>query len=278
MTLDPDTLSNRSLADLMSLSGRLAIVTGGAQGMGYAIARRLAEAGADLIIADVNESGVKIAAADFARSYNVRAEGMKVNVSSSADIAALACYADEHWGQLDIWINCAGIQPGKLLVETSDEEWHAMQDINLGGAFFGCREAAKRMTSVGKGVIINITSVCGYRGRPSLAHYCASKHGLAGLTSSLAMELGPSGVRVLCVSPGQTDTPGLRDALQTAAANGGASDQSFQTMMERGRSLMPLRRIGKPDDIARAVVFAASDLAAFVTATTIFADGGASAY
>lgn len=278
MTLDPDGLASRSIADLISLRGRLAVVTGGAQGMGHAIARRLAEAGADLLVADVNGAGAAAAAADMARDHNIRAEGIRVDVSSSEEVALLAKKADDEWGYLHIWVNCAGIQPGKLLVETSDDEWRAMQDVNLAGAFYGCREAGKRMAKAGRGVIINITSVCGYRGRPSLAHYCATKHGLVGLTQSLAMELGPSGVRVVCVSPGQTDTPGLRDALETAAASASASDQSFQDMMERGRSLMPLRRIGKPDDIARAVLFAASDLAAFVTATTVFADGGASAY
>lgn len=278
MTSDPSALAARSIADLISLKGRLAVVTGGAQGMGLAICRRLSESGADLVVADRNGDGANAVAAELAAAHRVRAIGVETDVASSTSVRALAEIADKEWGRVDIWVNCAGIQPGKLLTETTDEEWAAMRDVNLGGVFFGCREAGRRMAVAGKGVIVNITSVLGYRGRPSLAHYAATKHGVVGLTQSLAMELGPLGVRVLCVSPGQTDTPGWREALAKAAASGGNSDTSFQQMMDNGRRIIPLRRIGAPDDVARAVLFAASDLAAFVTATTVYADGGSTAY
>jgi NAD(P)-dependent dehydrogenase (short-subunit alcohol dehydrogenase family) len=276
--LSPEALAATSISDLISLKGRKAVITGGARGMGEAIARRLAEAGADLLIGDRDAEGAAATAANLAKTYGVQAKGVFLDVAQSKSVSELAETADKDWGRIDVWVNCAGIQPGKLLVETTDEEWHAMNDVNLGGVFFGCREAAKRMVGVNSGVIINITSVCAYRGRPSLAHYCATKHGVVGMTQSMAMELGPLGVRVVCVSPGQTDTPGLREALANAAASGGASDESFQTMMETGRKIIPLRRIGQPDDVARAVLFVASDMASFITATTVYADGGTTAF
>jgi NAD(P)-dependent dehydrogenase (short-subunit alcohol dehydrogenase family) len=276
--LTPETLAATSISDLISLKGRKAVVTGGARGMGEAIARRLAEAGADILIGDREADLAAATAANLAKTYGVKAKGVFLDVAQSKSVSELAEAADKDWGRIDVWVNCAGIQPGKLLVETTDEEWHAMNDVNLGGVFFGCREAAKRMVAVNNGVIINITSVCAYRGRPSLAHYCATKHGVVGMTQSMAMELGPLGVRVVCVSPGQTDTPGLREALAKAAASGGASDESFQTMMETGRKIIPLRRIGQPDDVARAVLFVASDMASFITATTVYADGGTTAF
>ena len=277
MAVDPDHLASQPIGRLVSLQGRVAAVSGGARGIGYAICNRLAEAGADIVVGDRDGDGATRAAELLAGAHGIKAVGAFVDVASAASVVTFAAAADA-WGKLDIWVNCAGIQPGKLLVDTSDEEWQQMSDVNLSGVFYGCREAARRMVPAGSGVIINITSVCGYRGRASLAHYCASKHGVVGLTQSLAMEVGPAGVRVLAVSPGQTDTPGWREQMELTAQRAETSGDSYQAMMETGRKIIPLRRIGRPDDIARAVLFCASDLAAFMTATTVFADGGLSAY
>jgi NAD(P)-dependent dehydrogenase (short-subunit alcohol dehydrogenase family) len=161
-------------------------------------------------------------------------------------------------------------------IETTDAQWDQVQDVNLRGTFFGCREAGKRMAAAGRGVIVNITSVSAYRGRASVGHYAAAKHGVAGLTKSLAVELGARGVRVVAVSPCMTETPGL-DEQRRVSQSGGAKSDSFQDMEARIRSSIPLRRFGHPDDVARAVLFCASDLAGFVTASTVFADGGVSA-
>ncbi len=163
--LTPETLAATSISDLISLKGRKAVVTGGARGMGEAIAERLAEAGADVLIGDREADLAAATAANLAKTYGVEAKGVFLDVAQSKSVSNLAETADKDWGRIDVWVNCAGIQPGKLLVETTDEEWHAMNDVNLGGVFFGCREAAKRMVAVNNGVIINITSVCAYRGR-----------------------------------------------------------------------------------------------------------------
>lgn len=274
--MSPEDLAARPLTDLVSLRGRAAVITGGGRGIGAAIARRLTEAGADLAIGDLNEANAAAGADEMRQRFQVRTVATRLDVTESASLEALATLAETTFGRIDIWVNNVGVFPPALLIETTAAEWDRVQEVNLRGAFFGCREAGKRMAAAGRGVIINITSVSGYRGRASIGHYTAAKHGVAGLTKSLAVELGGSGLRVVAVSPCMTETPGL--AEQRRASRGGdAQEDSFQAMAARIRSSIPLNRFGHPDDVARAVLFCASDLAGFVTATTVFADGGVSA-
>lgn len=274
--MKPDELASQPLLDLISLRGRAAVITGGGRGIGAAIARRLAEAGANLAIGDLNEANAVVLADDMRQRYQVQAIATGLDVTESASVAALAALADSTFGQIDIWVNNVGVFPPAVLIETTDAQWNEVQDVNLRGTFFGCREAGKRMAEAGRGVIINITSVSGYRGRASIGHYTAAKHGVVGLTKSLAVELGGRGVRVVAVSPCMTETPGLAEQRQ-ASRGGDAKGDGFQDMEARIRGSIPLNRFGHPDDVARAVLFCASDLAAFVTASTVFADGGVSA-
>ena len=274
---DPSVLASRSLSELVSLKGRNAVITGGARGLGYAIARRFAEAGARLMLGDKNGQGAAEAAGALEREFGTAAFSCELDVSNSASVQRFAQEADARLGGLDIWVNNAGIFPAAILADTTDEEWDLVQDVNLKGTFYGCREAARRMRETGSGVIINITSVGGYRGRPSLAHYNAAEHGVVGMTESLAMELGPLGVRVMAVAPGMNETPGLQEQRGSYGSNSEAA-QGFRDMEQRIVSAIPLRRLGQPDDVARVVLFAASDLAAYVTATTVFSDGGTSAF
>lgn len=274
--MNPMELAARPLADLISLRGRTAVITGGGRGIGTAIARRLAEAGSNLVIGDLNETAAAAVAYEVRQRFQVGAVAAPLDVADSASVAALAEMAEATFGRIDIWVNNVGVYPPALLTETTDAQWDEVQHVNLRGTFFGCREAGRRMAAAGRGVIINITSVAGYRGRASIGHYTAAKHGVAGLTKSLAVELGGRGVRVVAVSPCMTETPGL-DEQRRAAQGGSAKGDSFQEMEARIRSSIPLNRFGHPDDVARAVLFCASDLAAFVTASTVFADGGVSA-
>lgn len=274
--MTPEELAARPLADLISLRGQAAVITGGGRGIGAAIARRLAEAGADLVIGDLNEANAADVAEEMRRRFQVRAIATRLDVTESPSVAALAELAEASFGRIDIWVNNVGAFPPAVLIETTDAQWDEVQDVNLRGTFFGCREAGKRMAAAGHGVIVNITSVSGYRGRASIGHYTAAKHGVAGLTKSLAVELGGRGVRVVAVSPCMTETPGLTEQRQ-ASQGGDAKGDSFQEMEARIRSSIPLNRFGHPDDVARAVLFCASDLAGFVTASTVFADGGVSA-
>jgi NAD(P)-dependent dehydrogenase (short-subunit alcohol dehydrogenase family) len=270
-------LASRSIAQLISLRGRRSVITGGARGLGYAIARRFAEAGADVFIGDKNEAGAATAAQELKETFGCAASSSILDVRDAQSTARFAEAADRAMGGLDIWVNNAGIFPAALLAETTDDEWDLVHDVNLRGTFLGCREAGTRMEKAGRGVIINITSVSGYRGRASLAHYVAAKHGVVGLTKALAMELGPKGVRVVAVAPAMTETPGLDEQRARYTSNAEAA-HSFREMEQKITATVPLRRLGHPDDVARVVLFAASDLAAFVTATTVFCDGGVSAF
>jgi NAD(P)-dependent dehydrogenase (short-subunit alcohol dehydrogenase family) len=274
--MDPEQLAARTVADLISLHGRTAVITGGGRGIGEAIARRLAEAGANLVIGDLNEQNAARVAESTRNEFRVKTRSASLDVTNSNSVASIADLSIQEFGCIDIWVNNAGVFPPAVLVETTDAQWNQVHDINLRGTFFGCREAGKRMLPRGSGVIINITSVSGYRGRASVGHYAAAKHGVVGLTKSLAVELGPKGIRVVAVSPCMTETPGLAEQRK-ASQQGDAKGDSFQDMQRRIRGSIPLNRFGHPDDIARAVLFCASDLASFVTATTVFADGGVSA-
>lgn len=277
MSLDPKALAARSVTDLVSLKGRRAVITGGARGLGLAIARRLAEAGASLVLGDKNEQGARDAALAIAREFRIAAHAAPLDVTVAASMARFAAEAETALGGIDIWINNAGTYPPAIMTETTDEEWDLVQNVNLRGTFLGCREAGRRMEEQGRGVIVNITSVGGYRGRPSLAHYNAAKHGVVGLTKSAAMELGPKGVRVVAVAPAMTETEGLEEQRAKYGSNTEAA-QSFREMEQKILATFPLRRFGQPDDVARVVLFVVSDLAAFVTATTVFCDGGVSAF
>jgi len=273
----PD-VSHLPLLELISLRGRVAIITGGARGIGLAIARRLAEAGADIVIADLNEPRASAAAAAVAKHFGVRTLACKLDVADSRSIAATADRSLAELGSLDIWVNNAGVYPVTPCIDLTDEEWDSVNDVNLRGTFLGCREAAKRMrqtSRASKGVILNIASMAGFRGRAGCAHYGATKHAVVGLTKSLAVELGPQGIRVLAVAPTLAETPGVHERR---AASMGESAEIMTALEHKVIATIPLGRSAQPDDIARAALFCVSDLAAFVTGTTVFADGGHSAF
>jgi NAD(P)-dependent dehydrogenase (short-subunit alcohol dehydrogenase family) len=268
----PD-FTDRSIADLISLSGRNALITGGARGLGLAMARRFAEAGANVVIADVDEEAASDAAVRLAEQFGTTTLGVRLDVRQSSSVADAARRAAE-LGSLDIWVNNAGVYPITPLPELSDEEWEQVNGVNLTGTFYGCREAARHMVDRG-GVIINIESMAAFRGRAGCAHYAASKHGVSGLTKSLAIELGPRGIRVLAIAPTLAETPGVH--ARRAAASG-TSGNMASALEEKVVASIPLGRTALPDDVARVALFCASDLAAFVSGTTVFSDGGHSAF
>ncbi len=257
----PD-VSEKSIAELISLKGRNAVVTGGARGIGLAICNRLAEAGANIVVADVREDIGKEAAEHIAQQWGVKALFCVADVSDGASIAQLADKTVQELGGINIWVNNAGIYPFGPVVEMSDEQWDRVLDINLRGTFIGAREAAKRMIVAQKGgVIINLASTAGYHGAAGAAHYVASKHGVRGLTKSLAIELGPLNIRVLALAPTLISTPGVSESgLDT-------STSAYESH--------PLGRVGVPDDVGRVALFCASDLSMLMTGSTIAVDAGA---
>lgn len=262
-------VSGRSIAELVSLAGRSAVVTGGGRGLGKAIADRLSEAGAKVLIGDVDESLAKAAAADICGRGGM-ALGMFMDVTDTASVIAAADLAVERLGGIDIWVNNAGIFPSVRAPEMTDELWDQVLDVNGRGVFVGSREAARRMTAAGKGgVIVNIVSTAGFKGvAPGLAAYVSSKHAVRGLTKQMALELAPQGIRVLGVAPTYCVTEGN----QLAAAQNPAQTSSTKEIPAMLTSR--LGRVGVPDDIARAVLFCASDMAIFMTGSTLLVDAG----
>jgi NAD(P)-dependent dehydrogenase (short-subunit alcohol dehydrogenase family) len=260
--------SEQAITDLISLNGRVAVVTGAAVGIGRAIAARLAEAGATVVLADLDHDGAKAAAAAV-DPVGVMAHGAHLDVTDSEASAVLAATTVERHGGLDIWVNNAGVYPSKPFLEMSDADWSGVLDVNLNGAFSGSRAAARQMVERDTGgVILNIASVSGYRGRKGLAHYSTSKHGLRGLTRSLAVELGPYDIRVLALAPTMTLTAGVSAAA--AAITPDSTTQHSTAIYEQ----LPLGRAAVPDDIARVALFCVSDLAALMTGTTLPVDAG----
>jgi NAD(P)-dependent dehydrogenase (short-subunit alcohol dehydrogenase family) len=261
-----DDVTALPLAQLMSLKGRRAVVTGGGGGIGLAAARRLAEAGASVLIGDLDGDAAKREADKVAKELGATVIGHSLDVTSEQSIIAFADAAVSLLGGLDIWVNNAGIFPHSSITDMTVESWEQVQNVNLRGTFLGSREAVVRMRngSTKKGVIINVASVAGHRGRHHLAHYSASKHGVIGLTRSLALELGQDGIRILAVAPGITSTPGLEQR--------GLSDDT-----KRRAAITPLGRVGVPDDVARVILFCALDMSSLMTGTTLFVDSGATA-
>jgi NAD(P)-dependent dehydrogenase (short-subunit alcohol dehydrogenase family) len=272
-------VSGRSLQQLVSLDGKVAVVTGAGRGIGLAIARRLTEAGANVLLGDIDVPAAEASAATLSAEFRRRVIGVSLNVAEESSIVALADRAVAEFGHLDIWVNNAGIFPGSPTIDQTAEIWDRVQDINLRGSFLGAREAAKRMMAqttkdgVPKGgVIINVASVSGYSGRPGLAAYVASKHGVVGLTKSLGVEWGPHGIRVLGLAPTGVSTPGVQERKSQAS---GAELERIEALEKKVGDALPLGRLGVPDDIARVALFCASDLSMLMTGSILLVDAGA---
>ncbi|MEU4311158.1 SDR family oxidoreductase [Nocardia sp. NPDC024068] len=268
-------VSNKSLAELVSLRGRRAVVTGGGRGLGKAIALRLAEAGADVLIGDLDESLASAAAAEIGERFGVRTLGVVMDVTDADSVTSAADHAVADLGSLDIWVNNAGVFPSVSVFEMSEATWDQVFAVNARGVFLGAREAARHMAAAGSGgVIVNIISTAGFRGSaPGLAAYVGSKHAARGITRELSLELAPLGIRVLGVAPSYVPTEGNMIAAAAATPSGGDADAPPTPLMFTA----PVGRLGVPDDIARVALFCASDLSAFMTGSTLLADGGSTA-
>ena len=260
-----DDHSHRSLLDLLSLQGRTAVVTGAASGIGRAIAARLAEAGAAIVVADLDTDGAERAASEIGATSNTRVIAAHVDITDSATLAAATDRAVSELGGLDIWVNNAGIYPTTgQAIDADDDFIDRMLQVNVRGTFAGAREAARRMDH--GGVIVNLVSTAGFRAANGISAYVTSKHALVGLTKNLAIELAARDIRVVGVAPGVIDTPGVQEQLAPLAAAG------LDVAATMNRTL--LGRAGQPDDIARMVLVLATDLAAWVTGDVVVVDAG----
>lgn len=245
------------------VDGKTAIVTGAAQGIGRRIAERLGNEGAEIVVADVDESAASDTVEEF-RSAGITAETVQCDVSSMDDAENLVDRTLERFGGIDILVNNAGISVGDRFQDIAADEWQQVIDVNLTGVFNCSVQAAPVMADQGDGRIVNISSIAGqnisYEGP---ANYTASKWGVIGLTKHMAWDLAEYGIRVNALCPGGTLTP-LIEELTTPEDR------------EETRRKIPLDRWAKPDDHADATLFLVSDEAEYITGTTLTVDGGLS--
>ena len=247
-------------------AGQVAIVTGAARGLGLATAHRLVNDGAHVVIADIDDP-----LPDVAAELGERATVAHCDVGDSRAVDLLVATVLQRFGRLDIMVANAGIGGGAPVVEMTDEDFRRILTVNLEGAFYCCRAAARAMTPVRNGVILTVGSIFGRDTPVGAAAYGASKAGVTALTQALARELGPHNIRVNCISPGNMATDMHWSALRGRASRDGVS---FDTSVERLRSAIPLGRHGEPEDIAALVAFLVSSDAAYISGQTINVDGG----
>lgn len=259
-----------SLTEVLSLNGRVAVITGGAKGIGLGIVRRLHEAGACIVIADMDDNAAQMEAAELNKQRADSALSFHCDVSQQSDAQGLISDTVKKFGSIDILVNNAGIFPSKTLHEITAEEFQKVIGVNLQGAFLCTKYASEQMILQGKGgKIINITSIDAlHPSMVGLAHYDASKHGLWGFTKNVALELAPHNIWVNAIAPGGIATPGVA-AMQVQ--NTDSQRQNIDAFVSK----IPMQRMGEPDDIGKTALFLASDLASYMTGSQIVVDGGA---
>ncbi len=255
---------------MLNLSGKTAIVTGGAAGIGYGITYRLAEAGANVVIANrTSADGVRAANELSEKGWNVSAIPTDVSVEES--VKKLVDGTVKKYKTVDVLVNNAGIYPGIPLQKMSLADFEKVIAINLQGVFLCTKYVSEQMIKQGKGGrIINITSIDALH--PSsigLAHYDASKHGVWGFTKNVALELAPHRIWVNAIAPGGILTPGVKQ-LQQSMPPSGDIQRMLQSLIEK----IPMKRLGEPDDIGKVALFLASDMCSYMTGGQIVVDGG----
>lgn len=262
------TQENIPLKELINLAGKGAIVTGGAMGIGLAISRRLAEAGATVLIADINDKEAQ-KASDELKSYGYSAQFLKCDVTQEEDVKDMVTSAARKLGSIDILVNNAGVYPRKPLDEMTGEDFKRVISVNLMGTFLCSRYAVREMMEKRGGCIINIASIeAVHSSSTGMSAYDASKGGVLMLTKSMARELGSHGIRVNAIAPGSIKTRGVLSQIGVSPEK--SQLKEFKSFISR----IALGRMGDADDVARVALFLASDLAGYITGDLIVVDGG----
>ena len=249
----------------MQLTGKVALITGGASGIGRATAELFAAEGAGVVIADVSSAAGK-AAADRIIATGGKAGFESADVTRTADCRRVVERAIRDFGKIDILFNNAGIMRRATVLDLKEEDWDRVMAVNVKSIYLLSREVMPHMQKSGGGSIINTASGWGLTGGPKAAVYCASKGAVVLLTKAMAVDHGPQKIRVNCICPGDTDTAMLRGEAKQV----GTDETSF--MIDAAKR--PLGRVGTPEEIARAALYLASDSSSFVTGTALVVDGG----
>jgi len=256
---------NPKASEIVSLEGRVAVISGAGSGIGFATAVRLAEFGAAIVLLDIDKTlGDRAAVSIAARGG--RSLSISCDVRSDADCRRAVGEAVRECGRIDILFNNAGVTVRKNTVDLKEKEWDLMLDVMLKGTYLLSHHVIPHMIAAGGGSIINMGSGWALKGGPDAVAYCAAKGGILNMTKAMAIDHGPQGIRVNCVCPGDVDTPLLR----SECAQLGQDEAAF--MAEAARR--PLGRIGTPEDVANAVLFFACDLSKWVTGAFLVVDGG----
>ena len=248
----------------MDLKGKVAIVTGARRGMGKSHALKLADAGAKVVVSDISQEECQLVVDEIKKNRG-EAIAVKCDVTKKGEVENMVKKAVDKWGKVNILVNNAGICQFKPFLELTEEEWDRTLNINLKGYFLCAQAAAKEMAKQKSGVIVNIASVAMGQvgiGFLNLAHYCASKGGIVAMTEAMALELAPYNIRVNAISPGVIETPMIDPFKADPKA------------MEATLAQIPLRRVGKPEEVSNLVLFLASDASSYITGSTVVIDGG----
>jgi NAD(P)-dependent dehydrogenase (short-subunit alcohol dehydrogenase family) len=254
-----------SAREFMLLKDKVAVVTGGAAGIGRATAQLFAREGASVVVADLNEEAGRDLVLQIAMERG-RVSFERADVTSPADCRRLVERTVAEFGRIDILFNNAGIIRRAAITELSEDDWDRVMDVNVKSIYLLSREVIPIMAKSGGGSIINMASGWGISAGPKAAVYCASKGAVVLLTKAMAIDHGRQNIRVNCICPGDTDTAMLRNEAQQL---GEATDKFLA-----GAALRPLGRMGKPDEIAQAALYLASESSSFVTGTALVVDGG----
>jgi len=243
----------------LELTGKVALVTGAAQGIGKAVALMLARNGADIVVSDVNVEKAQETSQEI-QSLGRKALALKVDVSRPDDVDRMVQTIVEQLGKIDILINNAGIARDKLILRMTEEDWDAVLDVNLKGTFNCTKAVVRHMMKQRSGRIVNIASVVGEMGNAGQANYAASKAGVIGLTKTIAREFAQRGITVNAIAPGYIQTP-MTDALPEKAK-------------EELKRMIPMERLGQPEDVAQAALFLVSEASSYITGQVLNVNGG----